>query len=700
MQEAAGSGTAYGAHSVNSAHIPASHGVVTGGVDSQYDTDSEGFDAWTREHVVPQQHFKHSKTRDLSEFPDYADMPGMAIQSFNIKSYRHSDVNGAAIARNNERTAADSSGDSGKFRESGGRHGAPQSYEETVTSFWTPAGSQFFAAPRGRSVNEVVSGYKNTGNDAAQAEISDDMRNFESLYGSTIDDSALEQDAIMHEHAQTYNAFQQAQAEGRVDADGYEVAPGGQTPIAQNDDMSTASHRSRNIKEKSLEELAREYPGLSPEHLVKLKRSSNRCHLVSRTPVFDANSNITMYELKFTAGKVFQVNALKSDHVYHVLFGYFIRRGISCFIGRKKQVLVMMPITYDFLDYIDRYSVNRVVLRICPEQPVTPSALHILTKLRRSGMSFAIDLMLLLKREWNKAILSIEYVMIDLSGKVREQLAVFQRLKTKAPWLKTIGYNDTNGDGYAYLAKHMIDFMDGPYWNVGLQINQDMEAFAPMQEETLVLIRELFKMYPDYNVFQRFLKAHESLTRDLAVFLYRFRHASPRQVQNINELYHFLLDYSPNRCFSIIAGRAIMLQYVKSVNIQSQYILQEHYSQAIIRGYFCEYMAKTFNDPFVNKFGFQSGMFSLLHVFLLREEVDVISDEQFNDIFDCIYGNSELMADLIECVSAIESTNLTAIFEFIQKYRVPPASVLISYEKALMRTNELLLVLNIVTTRK
>ena len=84
-----------------------------------------------------------------------------------------------------------------------------------------------------------------------------------------------------------------------------------------------------------------------------------------------------MYELKFTAGKVFQVNALKSDHVYHVLFGYFIRRGISCFIGRNKSVLVMMPITYDFLDYIDRYSVNRVVLRICPEQPVTPSALHI-----------------------------------------------------------------------------------------------------------------------------------------------------------------------------------------------------------------------------------------------------------------------------------------------------------------------------------
>lgn len=464
--------------------------------------------------------------------------------------------------------------------------------------------------------------------------------------------------------------------------------------------QSPHPNKPKSNSEKTLEELAREYPGLSPEHLVKLKRSSNRCHLVSRTPIFDAKSNISMYELKFTAGKVFQVNALKSDHVYHVLFGYFIRRGISCFIGRNKSVLVMMPITYDFLDYIDRYSVNRVVLRICPEQPVTPSALHILTKLRRSGMSFAIDLMVLLKRDWNKAVLSIEYVMIDMSGKVKEQLSVFQRLKIKAPWLKTIGYNDVNGDGYAYLAKHMIDFLDAPFWNIGLQFTQDVEFFAPLQQEVTMLIHELFKEQPNYNIFQQFLRAHESLSRDMAVFLYRFRHASPRQVQNITELFRFLMDYSPNRSFSVMAGRTIMLAYVKGVNMSSQSILQEHYSQAIIRGYFVEYMSKIFDDPFVNRYAFQCGMFSLLHLFLLKEEVDVIADDQFADIFDRIYSESELMADIIECVQAIEATNLNAIFDFIHKYSVPPASVLISYEKALMRTNELLLVLNIVTTHK
>ena len=464
--------------------------------------------------------------------------------------------------------------------------------------------------------------------------------------------------------------------------------------------QSPHPNKPKSNSEKTLEELAREYPGLSPEHLVKLKRSSNRCHLVSRTPIFDAKSNISMYELKFTAGKVFQVNALKSDHVYHVLFGYFIRRGISCFIGRNKSVLVMMPITYDFLDYIDRYSVNRVVLRICPEQPVTPSALHILTKLRRAGMSFAIDLMVLLKRDWNKAVLSIEYVMIDMSGKVKEQLSVFQRLKIKAPWLKTIGYNDVNGDGYAYLAKHMIDFLDAPFWNIGLQFTQDVEFFAPLQQEVTMLIHELFKEQPNYNIFQQFLRAHESLSRDMAVFLYRFRHASPRQVQNITELFHFLMDYSPDRSFSVMAGRTIMLAYVKGVNMSSQSILQEHYSQAIIRGYFVEYMSKIFDDPFVNRYAFQCGMFSLLHLFLLKEEVDVIADDQFADIFDRIYSESELMADIIECVQAIEATNLNAIFDFIHKYSVPPASVLISYEKALMRTNELLLVLNIVTSHK
>ena len=477
-------------------------------------------------------------------------------------------------------------------------------------------------------------------------------------------------------------------------------------------DESTRSHASRlslhkeqhknapkDNSEKSLEELAKDYPGLSPEHLIKLKRSSNRCHLVSRTPIFDVNSNISMYELKFTAGKLFQVNALKSEHVYHVLFGYFIRRGVSCFIGRRPNVMVMMPITYDFLDYIDRYSVSRVVLRICPEQPVTPSALHILTKLRRSGMSFAIDLMLLLKKDWNRAILSIEYVMIDLSAKVKEQLHVFQRLKIKAPWLKTIGYNDVHGDGYSYLAKHMIDFLDGPFWQPQLRFNQDPEFFIPMQQEVMTLIHELFKDRPDYDVFLRFLGAHESLSRDMAVFLYRFRHASPRQVQNTNDLFNYLKQTNTNRSFSVLAGRAMLLQYVKSVNISSQYILQEYFKQALIRGYFCEYLNKVMNSPDLERFGFQSGMFSLLHLFLLKEEVDVIADDAYADIYDRIYS-SEVLTDAIECIQAIENTNLSGIFAFIQKYKVPPASVLISHEKAIMRTNELLLVLNIATNRK
>ena len=646
--------------------------------------------------------------------------------------------------------------------------------------------SKFFAPPQGKAlpVGGLVATHGARSRPAPSNGASIEEHDYGSaIYGSSIGDSALEQDAHMHEYADTDHAFEvlsrkgQRMAYGRNDARvannigsasgsgnaggmsaagisagggaglrgadhgtgldfipqhkplmgglgssdylgpaqrGANVATQTQTgadggaptraqsvlPREQLSDMSTAGHRARGEKEKSLEELAREYPGLSMKHLVKLKRSSNRCHLVSRTPIFDAASNIAMYELKFTAGKVFQVNALKSEHVYHVLFGYFIRRGISCFIGRNRHVLVMMPLTYDFVDYLERYSVNRVLLRICPEQPVTPSALHLLTQLRRNGMSFAIDLMLLIKKEWNKAILSIEYVMIDMSDKVNEQLNVFQRLKSKAPWLKTIGFNDTKGDGYAYLAKRMIDFLDAPLWNPPIVLNQDIKNFAPVQNEVLTLIRELFKDQPNYTIFQRFLKGHDAMARDMAVFLYRFRHASPRQVQNISELYNFLLEYSANRCFSVMAARSIMLAYIKAANHPSQNILQEHYVQALVRGYFCEYISKVFNDPFVERFGFQSGMFSLLHMFLLQEEVDVIANDSYNDIFDRIYGDSELMADIIECVQAIEATDLMAIFSFIQKYQVPPASVLISYEKALMRTNELLLVLNITPSRK
>lgn len=452
-------------------------------------------------------------------------------------------------------------------------------------------------------------------------------------------------------------------------------------------------------RNKSLEELAKEYPELGPEDLVKLRRSSNRCHLVTRIPVFDAKSNIGIYELKFTSGRVFQINSLKSQHVYHVLFGYFIRRGISCFIGRGKLAMVMMPITYDLINYIDRFSINRLILRICPEQPVTPSALHLLTSLKRSGMHFAIDMMLLLKKDWNKAILSLEYVMIDLSARVKEQLGVFQRLKLKAPWLKSIGYNDVNHEGYALLASNMIDFLDAPFWSPQLNFNQDVSVFAPAQEQALVMINEMFSENPNYQIFLQFLSRNETVSRNLAVFLYRFRHVSPRQIQNIQDLYQCLIENSASRSFSVVISYSLLQLYCKSASISSQSVLQEYYAQALIRGYFAEYMAKVFEDQYLERFAFQAGMFSLLHLFVLREEVEVLIDEQYESIVNHIYGENELLSDIIDCAKALESTDLLSVFKFIQKYQLPPASVLVSYEKGIMRTNELLLVLNLVPYR-
>lgn len=489
----------------------------------------------------------------------------------------------------------------------------------------------------------------------------------------------------------TFSNTAQTQAQATAEAAAAMEAKGSARP---HDPTDTNSNRN-----KSLEELAKEYPDLGPEDLVKLRRSSNRCHLVTRIPVFDANSNIGIYELKFTSGRVFQINALKSQHVYHVLFGYFIRRGISCFIGRGKLAMVMMPITYDLINYIDRFSINRLILRICPEQPVTPSALHLLTSLKRSGMHFAIDMMLLLKKDWNKAILSLEYIMIDLSSKVREQLNVFQRLKLKAPWLKSVGYNDTNHEGYTLLAKHMIDFLDAPFWSPQLKFNQDISVFAPAQEQALVMINEMFADHPNYQIFLQFLSRNETVSRNLAVFLYRFRHVSPRQIQNIQDLYQCLIENSANRSFSVVISYSLLQLYCRSASISSQSVLQEYYAQALIRGYFAEYMAKVFEDQYLERYAFQAGMFSLLHLFLLREEVEVLIDEKFEPIVNRIYGENELLSDIIDCAKALESTDLYSVFKFIQKYELPPASVLVSYEKGIMRTNELLLVLNLVPYR-
>ena len=64
----------------------------------------------------------------------------------------------------------------------------------------------------------------------------------------------------------------------------------------------------------------------------KFVRSKDRCHIITRTPIYDINCNLLAYNFRFTAGEEsFRPDQLLKKHVKHVLIGFFIRRAIDDF---------------------------------------------------------------------------------------------------------------------------------------------------------------------------------------------------------------------------------------------------------------------------------------------------------------------------------------------------------------------------------
>ena len=81
----------------------------------------------------------------------------------------------------------------------------------------------------------------------------------------------------------------------------------------------------------------------------KFVRSKDRCHIITRTPIYDINCNLLAYNFRFTAGEEsFRPDQLLKKHVKHVLIGFFIRRPIDDFIQREyfeKAVTILKKYT-------------------------------------------------------------------------------------------------------------------------------------------------------------------------------------------------------------------------------------------------------------------------------------------------------------------------------------------------------------------
>ena len=147
--------------------------------------------------------------------------------------------------------------------------------------------------------------------------------------------------------------------------------------------------------------------------------AANRCHLIARTPVFDAHRVVQMYRLRFSSGNKFVTDRILPQHVASIVNDYFIERSIANFVGSKSKALIMMPVNPALLPLIKKGVASRLVLQIPPYQEPSKQVVDYMSKVKRFGIRFAVDLMDVTKHKWIVGILHIEYVLINMGSHSR-----------------------------------------------------------------------------------------------------------------------------------------------------------------------------------------------------------------------------------------------------------------------------------------
>lgn len=173
---------------------------------------------------------------------------------------------------------------------------------------------------------------------------------------------------------------------------------------------------------------------------LKRRRSKDRCHLICRMPLFDRSGRASLYHFYYTAGTVFEPEALQQRHVRHVLMGYFLRRNMDLFSGTQATAMLTMPLSNDMLRYLSLLPVGRMVVHLPERQELSVTNVHLVSALNRGHLRLAINVYTVVFTDWAQSLRCFDYLVVDCTQNVEEQLHlaknVLKRSRAKLVFLR------------------------------------------------------------------------------------------------------------------------------------------------------------------------------------------------------------------------------------------------------------------------
>lgn len=429
---------------------------------------------------------------------------------------------------------------------------------------------------------------------------------------------------------------------------------------------------------------------------------ANRCHIMSRTPVFDAHRVVQMYRLRFSSGNKFITDRLLPQHVASVVNDYFIQRSVVNFVGSKSKALIMMPVSPELIPLVKKGVASRLVLQIPSYQEPSVQVVDFMSKIKRFGVRFAVDLMDLLKHSWLKGILHIEYIMINMSSQGAWQLAVFQKLKVKAPWLKIIAYGANEPTLLKMVQSYRADLVITNMSTSTMTFKQSPALLEPFQADIMALAHELFRPSINYPVFKKYLAENRAILKIVIYFVHRFKKVDLKILGNMSDIYNYLISHEPIPSFTTILIHGLLSHYTKCVQSASLNVIDELYRRVLIHGYFTEFMImRAQNGTNEDRhYSFQTGVFYLLPEILLKTKEELSEDRYLFAITKRINDERSLICRTIVCLDDMENNNLQGVFDYAREFKVPSNRIWAAYENAIIRANEVMIAMQVVTNSR
>lgn len=420
-------------------------------------------------------------------------------------------------------------------------------------------------------------------------------------------------------------------------------------------------------------------------------RSKDRCHIMTRTPVYNKSGSVLTYNFRYTAGEEsFRPDEVQKKHVKHIIIGFYVRRHLEQFSFENAFGMTSLPLTQDITKFSKPLPANRFFLHLQEKQEATPTFQHQVNQLRREAMTIVADVYTIVYTNWYKEIYTISYVVIDMSKDIEEQFFLAKNIVKKYPNIKIICDRCDNVNKAQIAFEAGADYVCCPTFPKEV-LKQNFNSLYFMNnredyEQISAILSELLQPRPNYQLFLDFLNRNKEYN-SLAIMLLDFLNVGIENDSYFIDMETSLYDLDPeilHRLICIILMIKFELFFKKPVD-KDKYIKFEPIRQVLLRAKFVDELVTSKLQTLDVTYAFTIGLCSnieLLYSYTTKNINSYI--ESMDARLGAIYAEQPDFSMIMNVVASMECLDLEYVDGIMASEFLTRHEILFAYENALM----------------